>query len=80
MSYTRPQISGKQWRRLRQLILERDHFICYMCGKKATEVDHIKPGAAGGTNDPNNLAAACGRCNNSKHARWVPDPVVTVDW
>lgn len=42
---------------------------CSYCGSRATTVDHIVPTAAGGTNQWDNLAAACAPCNASKHAR-----------
>ena len=38
----------------------------------ATTVDHIIPVAKGGTDDPENLVAACRRCNFSKQDK-MPD-------
>jgi len=46
---------------------------CQYCGKKlhhgmrGFHVDHMQPLSRGGSNDPANLALACGRCNDSKH-------------
>ncbi|QDU24077.1 HNH endonuclease [Urbifossiella limnaea] len=38
-------------------------------GQVATfPVDHVRPRTAGGTDDPNNLALACPRCNGHKWA------------
>lgn len=58
--------------RARFTILERDGFRCRYCGRgpEATEleVDHVLPVAAGGTNDPSNLVAACKACNRGKSA------------
>lgn len=58
--------------RVRFEILKRDGFACQFCGMKAPEaylqVDHIVPVAMGGTDDPNNLIAACWSCNNGKRA------------
>lgn len=34
-------------------------------------LDHVTPRAAGGSNDPSNLVAACGPCNASKSAHHV---------
>jgi 5-methylcytosine-specific restriction endonuclease McrA len=48
----------------------RDAFTCAFCGidMKGTDprlitLDHIKPRAQGGTDDPTNLVTACLRCN-----------------
>jgi 5-methylcytosine-specific restriction protein A len=56
------------YRRLRLLILERDHYQCQIngptCTKAATVVDHIIARADGGdVYDPNNLRASCFTCN-----------------
>lgn len=46
---------------------------CSYCGQKFTEdymsVDHIIPISTGGSNESNNLTAACRRCNSSKNNR-----------
>jgi len=53
---------------------------CIHCGSKLVVADdgrslgeatleHIQPEAQGGTNDVENLAVACGRCNRQKGAR-----------
>ena len=55
---------------LRFHILRRDHYTCRYCGARAPDValhvEHIKPVVKGGTNDPDNLCAACVRCNIGK--------------
>jgi 5-methylcytosine-specific restriction protein A len=62
---TRPSPSargyGYAWRKLRAAILERDGNTCTEpgCGALATEVDHVIPKHAGGTDDPGNLRALC---------------------
>jgi len=57
-------------KRLRYLILERDHFQCQLCGRDATqtklEVDHKIPVAKGGTDSLNNLHTVCFDCNRGK--------------
>lgn len=59
--------SGRSWSALRQKVLERDGYICtYGCGREATQVDHVVPKANGGTDDMDNLVAACQPCNNKK--------------
>lgn len=62
---------GTHWDKLRKVILRRDNGICQcpecMGGKKrlriATEVDHIKPKAEGGTDDESNLRAVNSDCH-----------------
>jgi len=59
--------STRAWRKTRTLILQRDHGICHLCHQPgADSVDHITPLAAGGTDDPTNLAAAHQSCNSQK--------------
>ena len=46
---------------------------CEYCHKSlmsdSFEIEHIKPKAYGGDNDPLNIAIACGRCNRNKEIR-----------
>lgn len=55
---------------LRFEVFKRDSFKCQYCGAEAPNVllhiDHIKPVAAGGTNDLTNLITACMPCNLGK--------------
>lgn len=64
--------TGTRWR-----ILQRDNFTCQYCGRSAPdvklEIDHIKPVAKGGTNDPLNLVTACYECNHGKSAKELMD-------
>ncbi len=62
---------GRQWERLRKAVLERDGFLCQPCKasgrvKLGNQVDHIKPKAKGGTDDPANLQAICEPCHKTK--------------
>lgn len=55
-------------------MLERDSYLCQPCRARdklteATEVDHIKPKAHGGTDDIGNLQAICNRCHRAKTAQ-----------
>lgn len=63
--------------RLRFEILKRDNFRCQYCGAAAPnvqlQIEHILPVIAGGTNDPDNLCAACQRCNAGKAAIELDD-------
>ena len=61
-------------RKVRFSILARDLFTCRYCGAQADSgvalvVDHIIPVAHGGSNDPENLIAACQPCNAGKGAQ-----------
>ena len=51
---------------------------CYLCGKLIPlghrHVDHIMPLSKGGAHRPSNLAAACDKCNMSKHDK-VPNEI-----
>jgi hypothetical protein len=55
-------------RRLRFEILRRDNNTCRYCHATDTPlvIDHVKPVALGGTDDPSNLVAACKDCNAGK--------------
>ena len=61
--------------RLRRQVLERDGHTCQwlddagICGAPATDVDHVIPRAAGGTDDPANLRAICARHHRAKTGR-----------
>lgn len=58
------------WSKIRERILIRDGYCCQYCGQEdARTVDHILPISKGGTDDPDNLVAACSRCNYSKGNR-----------
>ena len=54
------------WRSLRQRVLERDGWICYLCSGVAVTVDHVVSVKQGGTHDPANLAAICQPCHDRK--------------
>lgn len=51
-------------------ILQRDEFACRYCGRRAPdvvlEVDHVTPRCQGGSDEQDNLVAACEDCNRSK--------------
>jgi 5-methylcytosine-specific restriction endonuclease McrA len=76
----RPELCTQKYRTLRKLILSRDSYICWMCGGRATVVDHLVPASRGGTDEPENLAAACAHCNNRKQNTYTDTPVLTVNW
>lgn len=64
---------GSAWVKTRANILKRDRHLCIPClmgGRPtpATQVDHIKPKAKGGTDDPTNLQSICDDCHKLKTA------------
>lgn len=65
-------VSLPRW--LRFEVMKRDGFRCAYCGAGKAQmailqVDHVKPKAAGGTDDPTNLTTSCDDCNAGKAAR-----------
>lgn len=63
---------GSGWQRVRLEVLERDNYSCYWCEAPANTVDHLVPVSHGGTQDPDLLVAACGRCNYGRGNRARP--------
>jgi len=64
--------STYRWRKIRQEILKRDEYRCAYCGHAATQIDHVTSLDKGGTDEPDNLVAACATCNlrkGTKNAR-----------
>jgi 5-methylcytosine-specific restriction protein A len=64
---------GAAWDRKRKRILERDCYLCQCSYCKAegritpaSEVDHVKPKAKGGTDDDGNLQAINRDCHKRK--------------
>lgn len=58
--------STRRWRKVRAAVLKRDNYRCHYCGRSATTVDHLRPISRGGTDDEENLVAACADCNSLK--------------
>ena len=63
-------VGGRPWARLRKRILTAEP-LCRPCSKHgrvtaATEIDHIRPRAQGGSNDPDNLQPICHACHVAK--------------
>ena len=62
---------GKVWRVKRLKILQRDDYLCQECKRNgivtaATDVDHIKSKAQGGTDEDSNLQSLCKPCHKAK--------------
>lgn len=69
----RLRIAYRVWLRCR--LAEAQNWKCCWCGRETTEVsgkknsatlEHIVPRCQGGTDDPDNLAMACSRCNSKR--------------
>ncbi|MDO3920392.1 HNH endonuclease [Salmonella enterica] len=65
---------GTDWDKLRSVIWARDKGLCQNHLRNGVVVpaycvDHIKPKAHGGTDDPANLECLCKACHASKTAR-----------
>lgn len=58
---------------MRDTVLRRDGYQCYICGGEANTVDHIIPVAKGGTDQYENLAACCAKCNYSKRDKMLDE-------
>ena len=66
----------------RAAVLKRDGYRCQRCGIYAPEqmtVDHIQPESLGGSREPDNLQALCGRCNRAKGSTWEANPAKEVE-
>ena len=71
LMHTHPRV----WARIRVVVLVRDHYECQIrlhgCKHKATQVDHIISLMDGGTDELENLQAACAPCNKRKGAGFL---------
>ena len=63
------KVYGRLWNRLRKIKLYRNPY-CEICGKVATEVDHIVPIRKGGLNELDNLQSLCKSCHSRKTAKY----------
>lgn len=78
---------GAVWEKLRVRVLKRDDYLCKVCLAKgritaATQVDHIKQKAKGGTDDLDNLQSICDPCHADKTYREngrIARPVIGLD-
>lgn len=75
-----------RWRRIREIVFERDNYTCGYCGKycgkkKIRTIDHKLPKSRGGTDSLDNLVTACKRCNVQKGDRTPIEAGMTItDW
>jgi 5-methylcytosine-specific restriction endonuclease McrA len=73
--HSQRKANSTHWKKLRARILLRDGAECFWCGMDADTVDHVIPVAKGGTDDPENLVAACRKCNFAKQDK-LPDEFI----
>ena len=60
------------YQRVRKEVLDREYWTCHYCGQEATTVDHVIPISKGGTDEAQNMVAACNPCNSGKRDRMTP--------
>lgn len=82
--------AGRPWRTVRAQVLDRDGWVCQLCGRPIVaglrrshplgpSVDHRTPlGMGGDPLDPANLRAAHFGCNSSRGNRTVPRRVARL--
>lgn len=72
MTSVTPHMWTREYRALAHWVIDRDQHVCQINGPRcthyATEADHIIPRADGGPDTPENLQAACKRCNGWRAA------------
>lgn len=62
----------KDWLKLKKKVIEKEHQICYICGRHLVEgkdkitVDHLIPRSRFGKDCENNLHCCCSICNEDK--------------
>jgi len=72
-------LGTSRWKQLRLRILMRDGYECAYCGETADSVDHVISRHHGGDMwSPDNLVAACKRCNSMKGDRPVKKAVFSA--
>lgn len=60
--------ASRRWRRIRELVIERDGGSCQICGRLGRQVAHIRDRRLGGSDDPSNLRLLCDSCHSRETA------------
>lgn len=55
--------TGDGWANARRRVLKRDRWRCYVCSQRADFATHIMPTSRGGTDQDDNIVAACEACH-----------------
>ena len=64
---------SKEWKKVRALVLARDHYLCVFCGKPGDTVDHIFELDDKNVDNPfislnpDNLRTLCRTCHEHRH-------------
>ena len=73
MKYIAYEVAYWQWLRCR--LAEAQNHKCCWCGCDTTDlrkkwnsstIEHVTPKSVGGSDEPNNLAMSCNKCNNAR--------------
>ena len=71
--FSKPFYNSKEWEKVREFVLLRDHHACQLCGAPAEEVHHIRHITPDNVNDvnitmnPANLISLCKACHFGEH-------------
>jgi len=66
--YYREYLKSDDWKKKRYVVLKRDNWKCRYCGKKATQVHHLKYAKYQIGKEPIKwLVSVCEPCHKSKH-------------
>src|SRR6476646_2510698 len=74
MSLSSSARSGSpDWGTVREAVLKRDNYKCVECGTPSgtteSDVHHLLPRSAGGTDEPSNLVTLCDGCHAAHHPK-----------
>ena len=65
--YRKVYLKSKAWQKKRLAVLKRDRWACVKCGKRATEVHHLRYARRIGREPLNWLIAICRTCHLNIH-------------
>lgn len=71
--HQRERAAGRITKAQKRAIWDAHDGRCYICHRDAEQYDHVRPLAAGGTNDPANIRPICAACNARKGSAWPVD-------
>ena len=67
--YRNDYLQSEAWQRKRYLVLKRDHWRCVYCGRRATQVHHLKYAKNIGREPIDWLVSICDECHQDIHKR-----------